>query len=591
MKTITKIFSGLAVLGALASCQMYEIDTQMTPDKAAASISMVCSAVDTYNLPAQNPGKITFNVSSNTPWTITLSSGADWLSVTPASSASSTLISDVVVTAQNNTGATDRSATLTLRGENIVNARTITVKQSRASKLFVTPTVKDYSAAGGPLSFSIQTNQPWEVRSSESWLTFNVENGEPDPEGHTITIIATAAASEVLERTATVTVVAGDEEESFEVAQKGVFVLTELSESFPTAGGTMTFSFKTDLPWSVSSDKNWISFDATEGTGDGKTKVITATAGENEGAVRKAVVTVKAGDTEKTFEASQKGQVFEIVPPASTEIKGEADVITLNVNSTLTWEPATDVEGWTVEKVNATSFTVKTTWNGLFIPKKGKVSINGPGGAKDELELTQDVNFTFDGNCTVLEDGSVKIASGAKSRVSLKNNYKHITFILKMGEVHFDDQAQFWLVTHAAGGINDCEIENRISLPAKDYATSPESGNIRLRANAAFPDGSGKKASGSAYYHNKITGKDVLNTLTEYRVDFVSAPNPDAEHPERTLRMAFTFNGELYAEKWVDDIFDVTTQDMAAPYWFGFYDAVTDGTWYIVKSCDVTLYD
>ena len=527
---------------------------------------------------------MTFNISSNTPWTVTRSNGADWITVTPSSSASSALISDVVLSFTNNTAATDRSATLTIRGENIALAKTITVTQSRAGKLFVTPTVKDYSAAGGPLNFTIQTNQPWEVRSSEGWLTFNRESGNPDPDGHTITIIATAAPSEVLERTATVTVVAGDDEESFDVAQKGVFVYTELSESFPTAGGTMTFSIKTDLPWSVSADKNWISFDATEGIGDGSTKVITATAGENDGAVRKAVVTVKAGDTEKTFEASQKGQVFEIVPPASTDIKGEAEVITFNVNSTLTWEPATEVEGWTVAKVNATSFTLTTTWNGLFMPKKGKVSINGPGGAKDELELTQDVNFTFEGNCTVLEDGSVKIASGAKSRVNFKNNYKHATFILKMGDVHFDDKGEFWLVTHKAGGINDCEIENRISL-------HDISSNVRLRANAAFPDGSGKKASGSAKYGDKVTGKDVMNTLTEYRVDFVSAPNPSTDHPERTLRMAFSFNGTVFAEQWVDDIFDVTSQDMAAPYWFGFYESQTDETWYIVKSCDVTLYD
>ena len=32
MKTLLRIFAPLAVLGALASCLMYEIDTQMTPE-------------------------------------------------------------------------------------------------------------------------------------------------------------------------------------------------------------------------------------------------------------------------------------------------------------------------------------------------------------------------------------------------------------------------------------------------------------------------------------------------------------------------------------------------------------------------------
>ena len=135
MKTLTRIFAPLAVLGALASCQMYKIDTQMTPEKAAASIRMECSAVDVYTLASQDPDAITFNVSANTPWTLTLSSGADWLDVTPASSASSSLITDVVVIAKSNTSLEDRSATLTLRGENIAKTKVITIKQGRAGRL------------------------------------------------------------------------------------------------------------------------------------------------------------------------------------------------------------------------------------------------------------------------------------------------------------------------------------------------------------------------------------------------------------------------------------------------------------------------
>ena len=136
MKTLTRIFAPLAVLGALASCQMYKIDTQMTPEKAAASLRMECSAVDVYTLASQDPDAITFNVSANTPWTLTLSSGADWLDVTPASSAASSLITDVVVIAKSNTSLEDRSATLTLRGENI--AKTSPSRPTRIGKSVAT---------------------------------------------------------------------------------------------------------------------------------------------------------------------------------------------------------------------------------------------------------------------------------------------------------------------------------------------------------------------------------------------------------------------------------------------------------------------
>lgn len=304
MKTIFKTIALLSVLTAV-SCQQFEIDTQMTPEKAAASIRLVCDALESYNAAAVEPENITFNISSNTPWTITRSSGADWVSVSPSSSAASALIADVVVSLSDNTGSEERTATLTVKGENVNKTQVITIKQAPRGQLFVTPMVKDYSVVGGPLSFTIQTNQAWTVRSSEGWITFNRESGQPDPEGRTLTVIATAASSEVLERTATITVTAGDEEVSFDVIQKGVFNVTELSDAFAAAGGSQSFVIKTDLPWTVSADKTWITFDQTEGTGNGSAITVVATAAANDGAARQANVTVSAGGVNKTFEVSQ----------------------------------------------------------------------------------------------------------------------------------------------------------------------------------------------------------------------------------------------------------------------------------------------
>ena len=559
MKTLTKIFAGLAMLGAVA-CQMYEIDTQMTPEKAAASIRMECSAVDTYNLPAQNPGSITFNVSSNTPWTITLSSGADWLNVTPASSASSALITDVVVTAQNNTSTADRSATLTLRGDNIVNTRIITIKQARSGKLFVTPMVSDYSAAGGPLSFTIQTNQAWEVRSSAGWLTFNRENGEPDPDGRTLTIIATAAASNVLERTATVTVTAGDQEESFDVVQKGTFNVTELSGSFVSTGESKTFTVKTDLPWEISSDKGWLTFDVTSGTGDGSAKTITATAEANDGMLRKAVVTVSAGGVDKTFEVTQLGFTFEIVAPASTELPRLGGEIILAVDATIAWEPSTDTPGWTVEKTDASHFKLVAPFNNIFTVKTGKVKITGAG-AESELEFTQDVNFTFE-NADVLEDGSVKVYCDKKSRVTMIDPARYVSFVLDMGEVSFDDKAEFVLNTHDA---NSSEMQCQIRLGA---------GKNRLRTNG-----------GATEYNTQTIGitVDQLNAITSYRMDFV----PNAENPTK-VDLEFFYNGTSMAK--MTSLSPYAGNETSGHYFFGTEDASAGSTsWFIVKSCTPTF--
>ena len=560
MKTLIRIFAPLAVLGALASCQMYKIDTQMTPEKLAASLRMECSATDVYTLASQDPDAISFNVSANTPWTITPSSGADWLEVSPASSASSALISDVTVVAQSNNSLQDRSATLILRGENISKTKIITIKQLRMGRLFVTPMVGDYSAAGGPLSFTIQTNQSWEVRSSEGWLTFNRENGEPDPEGRTITIIATADPSNVLERTATVTVTAGDDEESFDVLQHGTFLVTELSEPFDGNGGDQTFSIKTDLPWEINADQTWLTFDKTSGTGDGSVTTITATAAANEGALRTANVTVSAGGVDKSFVVSQKGFTFEIVTPASTELPRLGGEMILAVNTALAWEPSTDVPGWSVEKIDASSFKVKADFNNIFIPKTGVVKITAAG-VVDELELTQDINFSFSG-VEVLEDGSVKIESKNKARVTLLDPARYASFVLELGDVVADDKAELVLSTHDANGS---EMQCQIRLGA---------GKNRLRTNG-----------GATGYNTADINMTVaeLNTLTTYRMDFV----PNAENPAN-IDVAFSYNGTPRASITAPSPF--VGNEATATYFFGTEDASAGSTAvFIVKSCTPTF--
>ena len=563
MKTLTRIFAPLAVLGALASCQMYEIDTQMTPEKAAASIRMECSAVDSYSLPAQNPDNISFNVSSNTPWTLTLSSGAEWLSVTPASSAAGALISDVTVTAQPNTEAEDRSATLTLKGENIATAKVITIKQSRAGKLFVTPMVKDYAAAGGPLTFTIQTNLPWEVHSSEAWISFNRESGDPDPAGRTMTITATAAASDVLERTATITVKAGDDEESFDVAQKGVFQVAELSTPFATTGGSQTFSIRTDLPWTIMADKEWISFDETSGTGDGKPKVITATVTANDGAMRKTNVTVSVGGVDKVFEVSQKGFDFEIVAPASTVLATQGEDVVLTVNTTIDWTPSTDVPGWSVEKIDATSFKLKTTFNDKFVAKTGKVTISGAGSAKDELEFTQDVNFTFKGNYEILEDGSVKIFEDVSSGVFTKQDYRYAIMDADV-EMHLGEKGKFFMGTeHYSDGY---EYELQFNFTRTDA--------FRLRY-------AGDKLGGSSSVEFTFDTTKA-NAMTHAQICFVPDTDP------ANINLSFYCDGVIQDKTLVAKSVFAEDATLAGNYSITSLDTADDGSYFIIKSCTVT---
>lgn len=560
MKTIFRTLACLGVLGLMA-CQQFEIDTQMTPEKAAASIRMECDALPAYTVASTSPGAITFNVSSNTPWTITRSSGADWCTVTPSSSSAGALISDVVVSFENNASVEDRTATLTLTGDKIGIPVTIKITQSRQGRLFVTPVPQDYAAVGGPLSFTIQTNVAWEVRSSESWLTFNRESGNPDPEGRALTIIATADPSQVMERTATVIVTAGDDEETFEVSQKGVFEMTEISEPFSGSGGTKYLKVRTDLPWTINADKDWLSFSKDAGTGDGSSFEIPVRASANNGVIRKANITLTAGGVGKTFEVIQNGATFEILPPASPNINPTGEVVLLEVNASLAWEVSTDVPGWKVEKADAKHIRLTAPFNNIFIPRKGLVTITGPNGAESSVELSQDVNFTFT-NAEVQADGSVKVFSNQKSRVVLKDAARYVSIVLEMGQVNVDDKAQLCLCTHDAAG--DSELQCQIYL----------SGNKRLRTNGSHT------AYGSTKFD--IT-KDELKAIKEYRVDF----RPNAEDPGK-IDLEFFYNGTSKKSHTSTSPFMDAAAD--AHYFFGMEDATSGSeSWFIVKSCTPTF--
>ena len=565
MKTITRIFATLCVLGAAAACQQFEIDTQMTPEKEYANLRLVCDALTTYSVPATRPDNITFNVSSNSPWTVTRSGGADWCTVTPSSSSASSLVSDVVLSFADNDSGEDRTATLTIAAERISKYYTVTITQAKKGKLYVTPVASDYAATGGPLTFTINTNVPWEIRTDVSWLHFDPEKGNPDPDGRTMTITATADASDVMERMATVTVIAGDDEETFDVTQKGNFEMTEITGEFPGAGGSQELKLRTDLPWTVSADKDWITFDKEEGAGDGKLTVITVTAKPNEDVARKAVITVRVAGQDYSFEVHQGGASFNIVPPADPTIDRMGGELLIEVNASKDWTPQTDVPGFTVEKVDNSHFKVVAGFNNLFAQRKGAVSIVSATGATDSIELTQDVNFSFEGHYEVLDDGSVKVYVDQKTRVTLIDPVRYVSFVLTMGEVSFDDKAEFVLNTHDANGG---EMQCQIRLGA---------GKNRLRTNG-----------GATEYNTKTIGitKDQLNAMTEYRMDF----RPNAEDPAK-VDLEFFYNGSSMALMTSKSPF-AGYPDAASHYFFGCEDASSgSATWYIVKTCDVTFIE
>ena len=559
MKTIFRIFASLSLLAALASCQMYEIDTQVTPAQAAASLRMDCDALATYNIPALAPQPLTFNVSSNTPWRITRSEGSEWLAVSPTSSAAGGLITDVVMTPQANDTKEDRTAVLTLAGDGIESFTVIKVIQSRKGDLEVIPLSKVFSAAGGQLPFTFTSNLDWEIKADVDWLTFSLAEGPGDGVAHHITI--TAAASDVLERTGNVTVTAGEESKSFAVSQVGKFDVAEPDGVIPSDGGNITFKLRTDLPWEIVPDKAWVTVaPLSQDRGNGNWTDVTVSATANEGAQRKANLKVIAGGEEKTIQVSQDGIKFELVAPASNAVASDGEVLVLTVNTALDWTPESDSDWLVVAKTDATHMTVTVKWNKYFVPRSGMVAITA-GSFRDELELTQDTNFTLVGNAVLQDDGTVKVNQDAVSKIITKGTYRYVSMVAEV-EMHLAAGGQFYMVTE-----NGYEYQLELNYSKPKY---------RLRSNG----------SGTAYGEEVFAsfGVEQANAMTTARMDF--APNAD---PTK-IDLAFYCNGTQVGGN-LTTVSAFNGNTTAGAYAIRTDTAITDGSYFIVKSFDITILD
>lgn len=488
MKSIVKTVASLALLVLTFSCALEKIDSQMTPEKARASIRLECSALESYTVQAAKPQDISFHVSATTPWTITAKDAA-WLTVTPASSSVSSLSEDIIVEAAANTDFADRKAVLTVTGENTDKSFTITVTQLRKGKLVVTPVADQYEPAGGAKTFKVESNIAWEATAADEWLTLDPASGTSEGETKSFNVTATAAANSSVTRFTTVTVIAGDEKQEFDIIQKG--------------------------------------------------------------------------------------QTLEFLPVADPAVDRHGATLELGVNATMDWKVECDHPAVTATKEGNDKVKVVVPWNNQFAPRTINVTVKPTtaayGDVSSTVTLTQDINFSFSGHCEVLADGSVKVYGDQASRVKLIDALRYVNIIIKMGDKSFGENAQMWVYSNDAVEGTEIEIQNQIQLGKR----------VRVRLNGHLPN-SGLSCYDSVDYD---MSQSELNAMDEYRVDVV--PGTNSTEGVQHLNFSFSYNGTLRSAVLDKPSIFADVPTAACHYWFGCYSASEDGTWYVVKTCDV----
>lgn len=232
----------------LFSCQEFEIDSQ---PEGPPNIQI--DALDNYTVEATSPSNIVFNISSNTPWKIT--SDQQWAKPSPSMSASSSLVSEIVVAIESNTDSKSRTATLTVEAEGIEEVKVITIVQASKENLVVIPYDEMVPSEGGNITFSIISNKEWQIIPSTQFLE-NIDkvSGTGDESGEKIKITITIPENAGSRRKGAITVKTAYEEYTFTITQDGVVI----EQAEPSESGIIQFEwFETEKIVKVRSNTDW----------------------------------------------------------------------------------------------------------------------------------------------------------------------------------------------------------------------------------------------------------------------------------------------------------------------------------------------
>ena len=317
--------------GVIVFCNDNNECVPVTVKQAGANATLSVSPAE-LTFTAKSESK-TFSIASNTAWTAT--SSAPWAKINAASGSGN---AQVVVSAEENTAITQRSATVTIKTADGKATATVKVTQSAANVIFsVDKNEHSVAAAGGDFSVKVTHNIGYKINSQPEWVK---QTGKV-PSGNTDTYTFTAEANTSTEAREGVIVFCNDNNECVPVTVKQAGANATLSVSpaeltFTAKPESKSFSVSSNTDWSVASSADWVKIGTTSGSGNAQ---VTASAEENTATTqRTATITLKTTDGKAiaTIKVTQNPAdvVFSIdIKEFSIDAKGEEITIKIKHNT------------------------------------------------------------------------------------------------------------------------------------------------------------------------------------------------------------------------------------------------------------------
>jgi hypothetical protein len=254
-------------------------------------------------------GSITFDINSNTSWTV--SDDADWLAVIPTSGVDNRTIT---VTYNANTTTSPRVATIIVSGE-VAISDTVTFTQSGIPfTLTVLPDNLDVSYESGDTTFYISSNADWTISDDKDWVTVSPISGS----GNDTIIVNYDANTNTQEsqRVGTITIsVQNMDKQSITITQKGtkIFSIDPGNYDVSYEAGDATFNISSNTSWTISDDADWFTVSPISGNDNGSI-ILTFTA-NTMGSSRVATITISGtGVNSQIVTVTQSGNPYVFVP-------------------------------------------------------------------------------------------------------------------------------------------------------------------------------------------------------------------------------------------------------------------------------------
>jgi len=216
-------------------------------------------------------GTTSFNLSSNTSWTI--NENADWLTVSPITGLYN---GNIEIVFDTNFSASPRNAEVIITANGGSPIDSITISQEGAPPLINvnTPTkIVNYQA--GTVEFIITSNTSWNIDENIDWLNVSPLSGNHDG----VITVNYAENNSILQRLGEITVIAegGSPVVSLILSQQAAppaLSVTPISQNVTNISGTAFLVVSSNTTWSVTENVPWLTVSPVEGSNNDTIRIV-----------------------------------------------------------------------------------------------------------------------------------------------------------------------------------------------------------------------------------------------------------------------------------------------------------------------------